>query len=60
MPEALVDCLSELEAAYVEAKNDPAFWEEYKSFYQYIGRPSNLTFADRLTAKIGMYFLSWA
>ncbi|KAG0336859.1 tryptophan synthetase [Podila horticola] len=53
VPEALVDCLSELEAAYVEAKNDPAFWEEYKSFYQYIGRPSNLTFADRLTAKIG-------
>ncbi|KAF9305854.1 tryptophan synthetase [Mortierella antarctica] len=47
VPEALVDCLSELEAAYVEAKNDPAFWEEYKSFYQYIGRPSNLTFADR-------------
>ncbi|KAG0341265.1 tryptophan synthetase [Podila humilis] len=53
VPEALVDCLSELEAAYVEAKNDPAFWEEFKSFYQYIGRPSNLTFADRLTAKTG-------
>jgi len=53
VPEALVDCLSELEAAYVEAKNDPSFWEEYKSFYQYIGRPSNLTFADRLTARTG-------
>ncbi|KAF9185893.1 tryptophan synthetase [Haplosporangium sp. Z 767] len=53
VPEALVDCLSELEAAYVEAKKDPAFWEEYKSFYQYIGRPSNLTLADRLTARTG-------
>ncbi|KAF9961829.1 tryptophan synthetase [Modicella reniformis] len=53
VPEALVDCLSELEAAYVEAKKDPLFWEEFKSFYPYIGRPSNLTFADRLTEKIG-------
>ncbi|KAF9976866.1 tryptophan synthetase [Actinomortierella ambigua] len=53
VPEALVDCLSELEAAYVKAKADPAFNEEFKSFYQYIGRPSNLTFADRLTDRVG-------
>ncbi|KAK3832676.1 MAG: tryptophan synthase beta subunit-like PLP-dependent enzyme [Linnemannia elongata] len=53
VPEALVDCLAELEAAYVDAKKDPAFWEEYKSFYTYIGRPSSLTLADRLTARTG-------
>ncbi|KAG0225337.1 tryptophan synthetase [Actinomortierella wolfii] len=53
VPEALVDCLSELEAAYVKAKADPAFEEEFRSFYQYIGRPSNLTFADRLTERVG-------
>ncbi|KAF9435238.1 tryptophan synthetase [Entomortierella beljakovae] len=53
VPEALIDCLSELEAAYVEAKNDPSFWAEYKSHYQYIGRPSSLYYADRLTEKVG-------
>ncbi|KAF9898788.1 tryptophan synthetase [Lobosporangium transversale] len=53
VPEALVDCLSELEAAYVEAKKDPSFWEEFRSYYPYIGRRSNLTLADRLTEKIG-------
>ncbi|KAG0246953.1 tryptophan synthase beta subunit-like PLP-dependent enzyme [Mortierella sp. GBAus27b] len=53
VPEALVDCLSELEAAYVKAKDDPSFWEEFRSYYPYIGRPSNLTLADRLTERVG-------
>ncbi|KAJ2486672.1 hypothetical protein EV174_000984 [Coemansia sp. RSA 2320] len=53
IPEALYDCVSELEEAYVQCKNDPAFWDEFRSFYPYMGRPSPLHFADRLTAKVG-------
>ncbi|KAI8320921.1 tryptophan synthase [Martensiomyces pterosporus] len=53
VPEALYDCISELEQAYVKCKNDPAFWEEFRSFYPYMGRPSPLHFADRLTEKCG-------
>ncbi|OZJ04086.1 Tryptophan synthase [Bifiguratus adelaidae] len=50
VPEALVDCLTQLEQAYIETKDDPKFWEEYRSYYEYMNRPSNLHFADRLTA----------
>ncbi|KAJ2157024.1 hypothetical protein GGF46_004786 [Coemansia sp. RSA 552] len=53
IPEALYDCVSELEKAYVKCKDDPAFWEEFRSFYPYMGRPSPLHFADRLTEKCG-------
>ncbi|KAI9472529.1 hypothetical protein IWW42_004457 [Coemansia sp. RSA 1085] len=53
IPEALYDCVSELERAYVKCRDDPAFWEEVRSFYPYMGRPSPLHFADRLTAKCG-------
>ncbi|KAI9502218.1 tryptophan synthase beta subunit-like PLP-dependent enzyme [Coemansia spiralis] len=53
IPEALYDCVAELEKAYVECKNDTAFWEEFRSFYPYMGRPSPLHFADRLTEKCG-------
>ncbi|KAJ1955188.1 hypothetical protein EC988_002021 [Linderina pennispora] len=50
VPEALYDCVEELEAAYVKCREDPAFWDEFRSFYPYMGRPSPLHFADRLTA----------
>ncbi|RKP13865.1 tryptophan synthase [Piptocephalis cylindrospora] len=53
VPEALVDCLSQLEAAYLEASNDPAFWAEFRSHYSYIGRPSSLHLAPRLTEMAG-------
>ncbi|KAI9501863.1 tryptophan synthase beta subunit-like PLP-dependent enzyme [Coemansia spiralis] len=53
IPEALYGCVAELEKAYVECKNDPAFWKEFRSFYPYMGRPSPLHFADRLTEKCG-------
>ncbi|KNC99911.1 tryptophan synthase, beta subunit [Spizellomyces punctatus DAOM BR117] len=52
-PEALVDCLDEIEQAFVEAKNDPAFWDEFRSHYSYMGRPSPLHVAERLTADAG-------
>ncbi|CCX32047.1 tryptophan synthase [Pyronema domesticum] len=53
VPESLMDCLAELEAGFVQANNDPAFWEEYRSYYPYMGRPGHLQFADRLTEHCG-------
>ncbi|KAK2746797.1 tryptophan synthetase [Myotisia sp. PD_48] len=53
VPESLMDCLAELEAGFQEAKNDPKFWEEYRSYYPYMGRPSNLHLAERLTEYAG-------
>jgi tryptophan synthase len=53
VPESLMDCLSELEAGFAEAKNDPKFWEEYRSYYPYMGRPSSLHLAERLSEEAG-------
>lgn len=53
VPESLMDCLSELEEGFNTAKNDPAFWEEYRSYYPYMGRPGQLHLADRLTKHAG-------
>ncbi|KAI0241930.1 hypothetical protein L0F63_004034 [Massospora cicadina] len=53
VPEALMGCLLELEKAYQAAKLDPSFWEEFKSFYPYISRPSSLHRANRLSAHCG-------
>lgn len=53
VPESLMDCLRELEAGFIEAQNDPAFWEEYRSYYPYMGRPGHLHAADNLTKHAG-------
>jgi tryptophan synthase len=53
VPEALVDCLLELEKAHKEACEDPQFWEEFESFYDYTNRPSKLYLAERLTEHAG-------
>jgi tryptophan synthase len=53
VPEALTTCLAELEAGFDTAINDPEFWKEYRSFYHYMGRPSSLHRADRLTEYAG-------
>ncbi|CAG8627101.1 10773_t:CDS:10, partial [Ambispora leptoticha] len=53
VPESLVDCLVELEKAYIDSKDDPEFWKEFRSYYDYIGRESQLQYADRLTAHAG-------
>ena len=53
VPESLMDCLAELEAGFSEAKNDPKFWEEYRSHYPYMSRPSTLHLAERLTEYAG-------
>lgn len=53
-PETLMHALDELEQAYNEAKNDPAFLEEL-NFYlnEYAGRPSLLYYAERMTKDLG-------
>lgn len=53
VPEALFDCLVELEEAHQSALADPAFWKEYESHFEYINRPSHLYFAPRLTELAG-------
>ncbi|MCJ1300901.1 tryptophan synthetase [Hypocenomyce scalaris] len=53
VPESLMDCLAELEAGFNQAKNDPKFWEEYRSYYPYMGRPGQLHLAERLTEHAG-------
>jgi tryptophan synthase len=53
VPESLVDCLAELNEGFKSAINDPKFWQEYKSFYPYMGRPGHLQYANRLTEHVG-------
>jgi tryptophan synthase beta chain len=52
--ETLMPLILELEAAYGEAKNDPEFRQELEDFLKhYVGRPSPLYFAERLTQHLG-------
>ncbi|WWC72522.1 tryptophan synthase, beta subunit [Kwoniella pini CBS 10737] len=53
VPESLVDCLNEIEAAHAEAIQDPAFWKEFEDMFGYINRPSQLYLAERLTEEMG-------
>lgn len=54
VPEILIPALEELETAYSEAKNDPEFRREYLELLnEYVGRPTPLTFAERLTEHYG-------
>lgn len=53
VPESLMDCLSQLEEGFNAIKDDPQFWEEYRSYYPWIGRPGHLHLAERLTEYAG-------
>jgi tryptophan synthase beta subunit len=54
IPETLVGAHEELEAAYTEARNDPAFQAELDDLLKnYVGRPTPLYFAERLTRECG-------
>ncbi|KAJ8105788.1 hypothetical protein ONZ43_g7284 [Nemania bipapillata] len=53
VPESLMDCLSQLEEGFNAIKDDPAFWEEYRSYYPWMGRPGHLQYAERLTEYAG-------
>ncbi len=52
--ETLMPLILDVEAAYEEAKRDPAFQAELDRYLRdYVGRPSPLWFAERLTRQIG-------
>lgn len=53
VPESLMDCLVELEEGFNKARDDPNFWEEYRTYYPYMGRPGHLHLAERLTEYVG-------
>ena len=54
VPETLMFALEELTAAYEAARHDPAFQTEFRTILnEYVGRPSRLYYADRLTREAG-------
>jgi tryptophan synthase beta chain len=54
VPETLIHALEELEEAYERYRNDPEFVEELDSLSRdFVGRPTPLMFAERLTRKWG-------
>jgi len=54
VPETLMQALEQLTSEYQRAKADPAFAAELASLFKhYVGRPSPLYFAERLTRQCG-------
>ncbi len=54
VPETLMQPLEEIEKAFRELKEDPAFQKEYISLLRnYSGRPTALTYANQLSAYLG-------
>ena len=54
VPETLVPALDELEDAYLKSTTDPTFDAELLPLLRdYVGRPSALTFASRITEALG-------
>ncbi|CAN5217340.1 tryptophan synthase subunit beta [soil metagenome] len=54
VPETLIHALEELEEAYERYRDDPEFVEELNGLAKdFVGRPTPLMFAERLTAKWG-------
>ncbi len=52
--ETLMPLVLDLEHAWAEAKNDPVFAAELEAWFRdYVGRPSPLYFAERLTEHLG-------
>lgn len=54
VPETLMPALAELESAYLALRGDPSFRTELDGLLDtYVGRPTPLTHAQRLTAHLG-------
>ena len=54
VPETLIFALQQLEAEYARAKDDPQFRKDFDYYLrEFVGRPSRLYFAQRLTEKFG-------
>ncbi len=48
VPEILHSTIQELQNAFEQAKNDPAFWQEYETLMQtYSCRPTPITFLKK-------------
>ncbi|MGV0326679.1 tryptophan synthase subunit beta [Corynebacterium confusum] len=56
VPESLIPALDQLEAAFVEAMDDPEFHEELAGYLKdYLGRPTPLTEATKLGGKARIF-----
>ena len=54
VPETLMPAVNELESVYKESKSDEAFQSELSSLLNnFVGRPTELYFAENLTEKLG-------
>src|SRR5690242_10450790 len=54
VPDTLVSPLKDLELAYEELSQSEAFKQEYENVLRdFVGRPTPITFAKRLTEKLG-------
>ncbi len=54
VPETLMHPLEELKAAYAEARADESFRRKFETLLrEYVGRPTPITFAERLTGQLG-------
>ncbi|MDE5908850.1 MAG: tryptophan synthase subunit beta [Lachnospiraceae bacterium] len=54
IPETLMNAVIELEEAYNHYKDDPTFNQELTSlFHEYVGRPSRLYYAEKMTKDLG-------
>ncbi len=55
VPETLMPALEELEVAYEEARDDPAYHEELAGYLrEFVGRPTPLYLAERLSDDLGV------
>src|SRR5579872_658057 len=54
VPETLMAALHQLTECYESARHDPAFQRQFHDYlHRYVGRPSRLYFAERLTREAG-------
>jgi tryptophan synthase beta chain len=54
IPETLAPAVAALDEAYQQAQADPTFWTEFDSLlHAYVGRPTALSYAARLTEHCG-------
>ena len=54
VPETVMAAVSELQAAYEQYKNDPAFLQELDTLYRdYANRPSLLYYAEKMSKDLG-------
>ncbi len=54
VPETLIAALDDLTALYDGVRTDPTFWAEFEAILRdYVGRPTPLSEAERLSAEVG-------